>query len=132
MEPYHTSVLTGIGWVLELMSDYPDHIHCELGVSHDVFIALFDILCEMDHEDSQGIIRFLKKSIQISDCFHTLRMLSVLLIIVTLMPPPLYMHDPFFAITKMFIYALTGWEGSASDACVYENALAEGLNIPPN
>ena len=39
-EPYHTSILTGEGWVMELLSGHPNHIHCELGVSHDIFVAL--------------------------------------------------------------------------------------------
>lgn len=30
-----------------------------------------------------------------------------------------------------FNYVLTGWEGSASDARVYEDARANGLEIPP-
>jgi hypothetical protein len=29
-----------------------------------------------------------------------------------------------------FVYALTGWEGSASDAHVYEDALSKSLDIP--
>ncbi|OJA11630.1 hypothetical protein AZE42_13458, partial [Rhizopogon vesiculosus] len=30
-----------------------------------------------------------------------------------------------------FTYALTGWEGSATDACIYEDALSDDLIIPP-
>jgi hypothetical protein len=30
----------------------------------------------------------------------------------------------------LFNYVLTGWEGSTSDARVYEDAQANGLNIP--
>ena len=29
-----------------------------------------------------------------------------------------------------FVFAYTGWEGSATDAWVYESALQDGLNIP--
>ena len=29
-EPYHTSILTGEGWIMELLSGYPNHIWCEL------------------------------------------------------------------------------------------------------
>jgi hypothetical protein len=29
-----------------------------------------------------------------------------------------------------FVYALTGWKGSAMDACVYEDARSTDLNIP--
>ena len=31
-----------------------------------------------------------------------------------------------------FTYALTGWEGSATDACVFDDALSNGLRIPPD
>jgi len=33
-EPYHTSILTGEGWVMELLAGHTDRIRCELGVSH--------------------------------------------------------------------------------------------------
>ena len=49
--PYHTSVLTGESWVMELLAGHPQHIHTELGVSHEVFIALIDELCHMGHTD---------------------------------------------------------------------------------
>ena len=29
-----------------------------------------------------------------------------------------------------FVFTYTGWEGSATDAIVYENALLDGLDIP--
>ena len=38
--PYHTSALTGEGWVMELLSGHPWCIHTELGVSHEVLIVL--------------------------------------------------------------------------------------------
>jgi hypothetical protein len=44
--PYHTSILTGEGWVLELLSSHPDRIKTSLGVSLDVFEALVQILVE--------------------------------------------------------------------------------------
>lgn len=31
-----------------------------------------------------------------------------------------------------FTYALTGWEGSATDARVFDDALSNGLRIPPD
>ena len=40
-EPYHMSILTREGWVMELLSGHPDRIRCELGMSHDVFSGLF-------------------------------------------------------------------------------------------
>jgi hypothetical protein len=39
-QPYHTSILSGEGWVMELLNGHPDCIRCELGVSHDVFEEL--------------------------------------------------------------------------------------------
>ena len=52
-EPYHTSILTGEGWVMELLSGHPDRICCELGVSHDVFAGLILALWEMGHGNSK-------------------------------------------------------------------------------
>ncbi|KAG2336215.1 hypothetical protein BDR05DRAFT_897001, partial [Suillus weaverae] len=31
-EPYHTSVLSGHEWVMELIIGHPEQIHCELGM----------------------------------------------------------------------------------------------------
>ena len=53
--PYHTSVLAGEGWVMELLAGHPWHIYTELGVSHEVFIALVDKLCHMGHTDSKFV-----------------------------------------------------------------------------
>ena len=53
--PYHTSILTGEGWVMELLAGHPQHIHTELGVSHEVFIALIDELCHIGHTDSKFV-----------------------------------------------------------------------------
>ena len=38
--PYHTSILTGEGWVLELLNGHPKRIHTELGVHRHVFRRL--------------------------------------------------------------------------------------------
>ena len=54
-EPYHTSILTGEGWVMELLSGHPDRIRCELGVSHDVFAGLILALREMGHGNSKYV-----------------------------------------------------------------------------
>ena len=51
-EPYHTSILTGEGWVLELLAD---RICCELGVSHDIFAALISALREQGHSNSKYV-----------------------------------------------------------------------------
>ena len=53
--PYHTSVLTGKGCVMELLAGHPWCIHMELGVSHEVFIALVDELHLMGHTDSKFV-----------------------------------------------------------------------------
>lgn len=54
-EPYHTSILTGEAWVLELLSGHPDRIRCELGVSHDVFDKLICELRKMGHKNSKYV-----------------------------------------------------------------------------
>ena len=54
-EPYHTSILTGEGWVLELLSGHPERIRCELGVSQDVFVKLISELHKMGHTSSKFV-----------------------------------------------------------------------------
>jgi hypothetical protein len=54
-EPYHTSILMGEGWVMELLSGHPDQIRCELGVSHDVFAGLILELREMGYGNSKYV-----------------------------------------------------------------------------
>ncbi|KAI6120383.1 hypothetical protein EV401DRAFT_1860000 [Pisolithus croceorrhizus] len=41
---YHTSILSGCAWILELMNGHPDHIKTNLGVMLNVFLALINIL----------------------------------------------------------------------------------------
>ena len=43
-KPYHTSILSGQGWVEELLEGHPGCIHCELGVSREVFLELVSLL----------------------------------------------------------------------------------------
>ena len=43
--PYHTSILSGQGWVQELLDGHPEHICNGLGVHQHVFLALSSI-CE--------------------------------------------------------------------------------------
>jgi hypothetical protein len=38
--PYHTSALTGAGWVCELLDGHPERIRNELGVHKHVFLGL--------------------------------------------------------------------------------------------
>ena len=54
-EPYHTSILTGQGWVLELLTGHPERIRCELGLHHHVFLNLISELREMGHADSRFV-----------------------------------------------------------------------------
>ena len=42
--PYHTSILTGYGWVLELLLGHPERIHTELGMYRETFDALVEEL----------------------------------------------------------------------------------------
>ena len=50
---YHTSILTGEGWVIELLTGHPKHIQCELRVFFEVFILLIDELWGMGYNDSK-------------------------------------------------------------------------------
>lgn len=52
--PYHTSALTGKGWVLELMTGHPDRIRHNLGVNLEVFEQLLQVLREQGVEQSRN------------------------------------------------------------------------------
>jgi hypothetical protein len=54
-QPYHTSALSSVGWVDELLSGHPRCIKCELGVSIHVFKGLIHTLQKMGYTDSQGV-----------------------------------------------------------------------------
>ena len=54
-EPYHTSILMGEGWVMELLAGNERRIHCELRVHCEVFAALIADLCEMGHRNSKYV-----------------------------------------------------------------------------
>ena len=54
-EPYHTSILTGEGWVMELLAGHPERIHCELGVTVQVFEAMIRELWDMGYENSKHV-----------------------------------------------------------------------------
>ena len=50
--PFHTSILTGKAWVLELLNGHPDRMRISLGVSVQVFQQLVDMLtqrCSFTH-----------------------------------------------------------------------------------
>src|SRR6267154_4106478 len=55
-EPYHTSTLSGIGWVNELLTGHPEHIRTELGVHRHVFFMLLNLLREAGLTDSKHVL----------------------------------------------------------------------------
>ena len=54
-EPYHTSALTGEGWLMELLTGHPECIHCELGMHGHVFAELISVLQRNGCKNSQFI-----------------------------------------------------------------------------
>jgi hypothetical protein len=54
-QPYHTSILSGEGWVQELLTGHPKRIQCELGVTKQVFNQLIHELQSMGHTRSRYI-----------------------------------------------------------------------------
>jgi len=54
-EPYHTSILTGQGWVMELLDGHPKRIRCELGVDRHVFLELIQELRRLGHDRSKYV-----------------------------------------------------------------------------
>ena len=54
-QPYHTSILTGAGWLMELLLGHPDRICCELGVCMHVFEALVNELHSMGYGDNRSV-----------------------------------------------------------------------------
>jgi hypothetical protein len=54
-QPYHTSILSGEGWVQELLNGHPKRIQCELGVTKDVFQQLVHELCTMGYKQSRYV-----------------------------------------------------------------------------
>lgn len=220
-QPYHTSILTGAGWLMELLLGHPDRIHCELGVHKHVFEALVDELRTMGYRDNRSVCLEEQLGIFLYTCVTGLtvrhvgerfqrsndtvaRCVQILILVPTSMyffrryfkemtiifsSPTFYnryvklptantpislqiLNDPQYypfrgalgaidgshihtappaaetAIYRnrkgfvsqnclfvcdfamKFCYALTGWEGSATDARVYEDACQKGLNIP--
>ncbi|EIN11486.1 hypothetical protein PUNSTDRAFT_29257, partial [Punctularia strigosozonata HHB-11173 SS5] len=53
--PYHTSALSGYGWVLELIDGHPDRIKNELGMQKHVFLGLIAALQMAGLSDSRNI-----------------------------------------------------------------------------
>ena len=52
---YHTSILSGHQWVLELITGHPDRIRSELDVRKEVFLQLLLELRQAGHRDSRGV-----------------------------------------------------------------------------
>jgi hypothetical protein len=48
-EPYHTSTLTGQGWVDEPLDGHPERIRTELGMHKHAFLALLSKLQDLGH-----------------------------------------------------------------------------------
>ena len=53
--PYHTSILSGEGWVSELLNGHPERIWTELAVHKHVFKHLLDELRKHDRTDSKHV-----------------------------------------------------------------------------
>jgi hypothetical protein len=53
--PYHTSILTGQGWVSELLNGHPDRIRTELGMRKHVYLALVASLRVAGLTDSRHV-----------------------------------------------------------------------------
>ncbi|KIK14211.1 hypothetical protein PISMIDRAFT_17463 [Pisolithus microcarpus 441] len=54
-EAYHTSILSGQGWVDELLNGHPQRIRNELGVHKHVFLRLISILQEGHFRESRNV-----------------------------------------------------------------------------
>ena len=54
-EPYHTSILSGHQWVLELIAGHPNCIHCELRVQKGMFLQFLIELCQAGHHNSRRV-----------------------------------------------------------------------------
>ena len=55
VELYHTSILSGEGWMLKLLTGHPDCIRNELYMSTDLFQKLIIILSNHDHTRSRFV-----------------------------------------------------------------------------
>jgi hypothetical protein len=54
-QPYHTSVLSGYGWLMELLNGHPERIRTELGVHKHIFLELVDELRLMGYSDERDV-----------------------------------------------------------------------------
>lgn len=54
-QPWHTSILTGHMWVLELLGGHPECIRTALGCNHHTFYMLIAELCALGHTNSKYV-----------------------------------------------------------------------------
>ena len=54
-QKYHTSILSGYPWVLELISGHPDRIYCELALRKEEFILLMAEFHSLGHRDTRRV-----------------------------------------------------------------------------
>ena len=54
-QPYHTSSLSGAGWLLELLEGHDNRIHTELGMHHEVFLCLVRDLRSISYKSSRDV-----------------------------------------------------------------------------
>jgi hypothetical protein len=66
--PYHTSVLSGYGWILELLNGHPEQIRMELGVHKHVFLKFIDELQLMGYSDERDVTLVEKLAIFLHAC----------------------------------------------------------------
>ena len=55
LQAYHTSLLTGEGWVRELLAGHPECICCKLGVHSHIFLELIEELHRLGHRRSKYV-----------------------------------------------------------------------------
>ena len=53
--PYHTSILSGHQWVMELIASHPKCIRTELGMNKEVFLQLISELCVQGCSDTKNV-----------------------------------------------------------------------------
>ena len=54
-QPYHMSVLSGYGWVMELLNGHPERIRTELKLHRHVFLELIEELRSMGYSDGRDV-----------------------------------------------------------------------------
>jgi hypothetical protein len=75
-EPYHTSILTGEGWVQELLNRHPERICCEIGIHLHVFTELVSQLRSIGHTKFVCLIERIRERCFLSLCHKLKKHLS--------------------------------------------------------